>query len=133
MWALTRFFCAQSQNLTRGLGTGERTVLSMSTQVMPRFAGTDTAPDVVARGKCRCSLVRAWLTEDGWLLKPVENRDPWYKVITQTRRYDSVLEARNVDAWENPSPLSVWCPHGVSTPNVAQAVRQQWRPRLSTA
>jgi len=118
--------------LTRGERAWAATVLSMSTQVKPRSAGTDTAPHVVARGECRCTLVRAWLTEDGWLLKPVENRDPWYKVVTQTRRHDSILEARNVDAWENPSPLSVWCEHGVSTPNVAQAVRR-WRPRLSTA
>jgi len=104
----------------------------MSTQVKPQVAGTDTGPDVVARGKCRCTLVRAWRTDDGWLLVPVENRDPWYKVVTQTRRHDDILMDRNVDAWEKPSPLSVWCQHGVSTPDVAQAVRR-WRPRHSIA
>lgn len=90
-------------------------------------------PDVVVRGGCRCTLVRAWHTEDGWLLVPAENRDPWYKVVTETRRHDSILEARNVDDWDTPSPLSVWCRHGVSTPDVAQAVRRDWRPRYSAA
>lgn len=49
-----------------------------------------------------------------------------------TRQYDSILEARAVEDWDDPSPLSVWCRHGVSTPDVAQAVRR-WRPRLAVA
>ncbi|QNE47573.1 hypothetical protein F1C58_12125 [Glaciihabitans sp. INWT7] len=104
----------------------------MSKQVKPRLVGTDAGPDVVVRGKCRCSLVHASLTEDGWLLVPVVTRGFRPEAITMTRQYDSILEERKVDAWENPSPLSVWCRHGVSTPNVAEAV-QSWRPRMRVA
>lgn len=104
----------------------------MSTQVKHRHTGTDTGPDVVVRGKCRCALVHASLTEDGWLLTPVWTRGLRPEAITMTRQHDAVLEARNVDDWETPSPLSVWCRHGVSTPNVAEAV-QRWRPRMRTA
>lgn len=89
-------------------------------------------PDVVVRGGCRCTLVRAWHTEDGWLLEPAWTRGFRPEAITQTRQYDSILVERHVDAWDSPSPLNVWCRHGVSTPDVAQAVRR-WRPRYAAA
>jgi len=50
--------------------------------------------------------------------------------VLHTRQFDAILEERNVDDWESPSPLRVWCRHGVSTPNVADEVRR-WRPRLA--
>ncbi len=101
----------------------------------PTQRPADLAPDhdVVVRGKCRCALVWALRTEDGWLLTPALNRDPWHKVITDTRRYDDILMPRNVDDWDDPSPISVWCRHGVSTPDVARDVRRLWRPRLAVA
>jgi len=100
----------------------------------PTQRSTDPAPDhdVVVRGKCRCALVWARHTEDGWLLIPVVTRGFRPEAITQTRQYDSILLERNVETWDDPSPLSVWCRHGVSTPDVAQDVRR-WRPRLAVA
>lgn len=93
---------------------------------------TDRDPDVVARGKCRCALVRGWHTEGGWLLEPVEHRDRWYKVVTMVRPHDSILVEGSVDDWETSSPLNVWCRHGVSAPDVAHEVRR-WRPRHAAA
>lgn len=87
-------------------------------------------PDVVVRGGCRCTLVRAWHTEDGWLLVPAVERGVRREAVVLTRQHDSILEARSVDDWESSSPLNVWCRHGVSTPDVAQSVRR-WRPRLA--
>lgn len=108
-------------------------VCSMRSQSLTQWSidpDTDRDSDVVVRGGCRCTLVRAWRTEDGWLLVPAQNRDPWYKVVTETRRYDSILMDRDVRAWEASSPLSVWCRHGVTSPDVAYEVRR-WRPRLA--
>jgi hypothetical protein len=90
-------------------------------------------PDVVARGECRCALVEARRTEDGWLLTPVVHRDRWYRTVTMVRPHDSLLMDRNVEDWDDSSPLRVWCRHGVSAPDVAQAVRRDWRPRLLVA
>lgn len=108
-------------------------VCSMSSQNVTQWSSdpvTKGDPDVVVRGGCRCTLVRAWHTEDGWLLVPAVERGVRREAVVLTRQHDSILEARSVEDWESPSPLSVWCRHGVSTPDVAQAVRR-WRPSLA--
>jgi hypothetical protein len=98
----------------------------------PTSLAPNRDPDVVARGKCRCKLVNGWRTEDGWLLEPVVHRDRWYRVVISVRPYDSLLESVHVDEWEHSSPMSVWCRHGVSAPDVAQEVRR-WRPKHRVA
>jgi len=129
-FTLTWVFIAVMQILTSGeRHLCVRLVHSMRSQ-SPTQRSADAAPDhdVVARGKCRCALVWALRTEDGWLLTPAVTRGFRVEAILLTRKYDSILMERNVDDWDSPSPLRVWCRHGVSSPNVAEAVRR-WRPR----
>lgn len=116
-------------------GQAWQAVCSMRSQNSTRWSSdpaTDRDPDVVVRGKCRCTLVRAWLTEDGWLLVPAVERGFRLAAVTETHQYDAILQARKVDTWDDPRPLNVWCRHGVSTPDVAQGI-QRWRPRRSAA
>ena len=65
MWSLTRGFCAQGHNLTRGVETGERTILSMSVQVKVDCEGAGQRshkPRIVAR--FQHSQVLGWRRTD---------------------------------------------------------------------
>lgn len=79
-------------------------VCSMRSQNSTQWSAdpaTDRDPDVVVRGKCRCTLVRAWLTEDGWLLVPAVERGFRLAAVTETHQYDAILQARKVDTWDD--------------------------------
>lgn len=65
MWPLTRAFCFPNSKLTRGMGSGERTVLSMSTQVKAECEGVGQRshkPRLVAR--FQYSQVLGWRRVD---------------------------------------------------------------------
>jgi hypothetical protein len=66
------------------------------------------------------------------LLVPAVERGFRPAAVEQTRQYDPILVDRNLDSWDSPSPLNVWCRHGVNAPDVARDVRR-WRPRHQAA